>query len=140
LLRIYGAHGLTALALGDGSTKSGVELTGIADPQSQGGNAAVSSVQASITPVGSNGELALSPAPGVGFSGAAAIDPGGKFAGMAQLKPIVVAGPSAAAPATQAALVGADAVRGFLKANHAAVNGTGTDAKASVVRVICVRK
>jgi hypothetical protein len=140
LLRIYGAHGLTALALGDGSTKSSVELTGIADPQSQGGNAAVSSVQASITPVGSNGELALSPAPGLGFSGAAAIDPGGKFVGMARLKPIVVAGPSAAAPATQAALVGADAVRDFLKANRVAVNGTGTDAKASVVRVICVRK
>jgi hypothetical protein len=37
-------------------------------------------------------------------------------------------------------LVGAGAVRDFLKANHAAVNGTGTDAKASVVRVICVRK
>src|SRR6266478_5743094 len=51
LLRIYGARGLKPLTLGNGATKSGVELTGIADPQSQGGGAAVSSVRASVAPV-----------------------------------------------------------------------------------------
>ena len=40
LLRIYGARGLKPLALGDGAAKSAVELTGIADPQNQGGGAA----------------------------------------------------------------------------------------------------
>ena len=60
---------------------------------------------------------ALTPAPGLGFSGAAALDADGVFAGVALLKPVVVAGPSTAAPAAQAALVQADIVREFLKAN-----------------------
>jgi hypothetical protein len=140
LLRIYGARGLKPLALSDGAAKSGVEITGIADPQNQGGGAAASSVKASMAPVGSGGDLALSPAPAVGFSGAVALDSDGKFAGIALLKPVLVAGPPNAAPAAQAALVPADTVREFLKANGVSVAGGSPDAKASVVRVICVRK
>jgi hypothetical protein len=37
-------------------------------------------------------------------------------------------------------LVPADAVRDFLKANGVSAAGGSTDAKAAVVRVICVRK
>jgi len=140
LLRIYGARGLKPLALSNGAAKSGVEITGIADPQNQGGAAAASSVKASVTPVGSGNDLALAPAPAVGFSGAAAIDGDGKFAGIALLKPVVVAGPPNAAPAAQAALVPADTVREFLKANGVDAAGGSSDAKAAVVRVICVRK
>jgi peptidoglycan hydrolase-like protein with peptidoglycan-binding domain len=140
LLRIYGARGLKPLALGDGAAKSGVELTGIADPQNQGGGTAASSVKASITQVGSGNELALSPAPALGFSGAAGTDSDGKFAGIALLKPAVVAGPANATPAAQAVLVPADSVHEFLKANGVNATGGSSDAKASVVRVICVRK
>jgi peptidoglycan hydrolase-like protein with peptidoglycan-binding domain len=141
LLRIYGARGLKPLGLNNGAAKSAVEITGIADPQNQGGGAAASSVKASIVQVGSGGDLALSPAPGLGFSGAAALDADGKFAGMALLKPLVVAGPPNAGPATQATLVSADTLREFLKANGVNAAGSGpADAKASVVRVICVRK
>ncbi len=139
LLRVYGARGLKALALNAGEAKPQVELTGIADPQNQGGGAAVSSVKSSVAPVGTNGGLALTPAPGLGFSGAPALDADGKFAGIALLKPVLVAGPTAAAPA-QASLVKADSVRDFLKANGVNATGTSSDAKASVVRVICVRK
>jgi peptidoglycan hydrolase-like protein with peptidoglycan-binding domain len=64
LLRIYGARGLRPLALGDGAAKAGVELTGIADPENQGGGAAASSVRASVTPSGTGSGLALAPAPG----------------------------------------------------------------------------
>jgi peptidoglycan hydrolase-like protein with peptidoglycan-binding domain len=137
LLRIYGARGLKPLGLSNGTAQTGVELTGIADPQNQGGGAAASSVKASITQVGSGTDLALAPAPAVGFSGAAAFDHDGKFAGIALLKPVVVAGPSNAAPA---ALVSADIVREFLKANGVNAADGSSDAKASVVRVICVRK
>jgi peptidoglycan hydrolase-like protein with peptidoglycan-binding domain len=140
LLRIYGAHGLKPLGLAVGSAKSGVELTGIVDPQSQGGGAVASSVKASVTTVGSGNELALSPAPAVGFSGAAAFDTDGKFAGVALLKPVIVAGPASAASAAQAALIPADTVREFLKANGVNASDGSLDAKASVVRVICVRK
>jgi hypothetical protein len=140
LLRIYGARGLKPLGLGNGSAKSGVDLTGIADPQSQGGGAVASSVKSLITPVGGGNDLALNPAPGLGFSGAAALDGDGKFAGMALLKPVVVGGPATGTPSTQAALVQADIVRDFLKANGVTAATGSSDAKTSVVRVICVRK
>ena len=140
LLRIYGARGLKPLDLANGAAKSSVELTGIADPQNQGGGAAASTVKASIAQIGSGNDFALSPPPALGFSGAAAQDSDGKFAGIALLKPVIVAGPPNAAPAVQAALVPADIVREFLKANGVNAAGGSSDAKASVVRVICVRK
>jgi peptidoglycan hydrolase-like protein with peptidoglycan-binding domain len=136
LLRIYGARGLKSLGLGNGAAKTGIELTGIADPQSQGGGAAASSVKA--TQVGGGNDLA--PAPALGFSGAAAFDANGKFAGLALLKPVVVAGPPNAAPPAQATLVSADIVREFLKANGVNAADGSSEVKASVVRVICVRK
>lgn len=140
LLRIYGARGLRPLALDSGAAKSGVEITGITDPQNQGGGAATSSIRASVAQVGSGSDLALSPPPALGFSGGAALDSDGKFAGLALLKPVVVAGPPNAAPAAQATLVPADTLREFLKANGVIAAAGSTDAKASVVRVICVRK
>jgi peptidoglycan hydrolase-like protein with peptidoglycan-binding domain len=140
LLRIYGARGLRPLALGEGAAQSAVELTGISDPQNQGGGVAASSVKATVAQVGGGGDQALSPAPASGFSGAVALDGDGKFAGIALLRPAIVAGPSTAAPAAQAALVPADTVRDFLGANGVDTAGGSGDAKAAVVRVICVRK
>ena len=140
LLRLYGARGLKPLSLSNGAGKSSVDLTGISDPQNQGGGNAASSVKASVTSIGSGGDLALSPPPAVGFSGAAALDSDGKFAGVALLKPAIVAGPPNATPAAQAVLVPADAVREFLKTSGVDTAGGSADAKASVVRVICVRK
>jgi peptidoglycan hydrolase-like protein with peptidoglycan-binding domain len=140
LLRIYGARGLKPLGVSEDTARTSVELTGISDPQNQGGGAAVSSVKASVAPIGGGGDLALSPPPALGFSGAAALDGDGKFAGVALLKPVIVAGPAAATPAAQAVLVPADSVREFLKANGVNAAGGSSDARASVVRVICVRK
>jgi peptidoglycan hydrolase-like protein with peptidoglycan-binding domain len=135
LLRIYGARGLKPLALNGGAAKSNFELTGIADPQNQGGAAAVSVVKAQL-----GSDAWLTPVPGLGFSGSAALDADGVFAGLALLKPVVVAGPTITATAPQASLVNADTVRAFLKANGVATAGGSSDAKASAVRVICVRK
>lgn len=136
LLRIWGARGLQPLGVDGGAAKPEVELTGIADPQNQAGGGAVGRVSATVTPSGR--ELALNPAPGLGFSGAAARDADGVFAGVALLKPVLVAGPStAAAPAR---LVPADIVRGFLRAQGVTPSAAAAgDAKAAVVRVICVR-
>src|ERR1700738_3053185 len=103
LLRIYGARGWKPLGLTNGAAKSGVELTGIADPQNQGGGAAASTVKASMTQVGSGNDFALSPAPALGFSGAAGLDSEGRFTGIGLLKPVVVAGPPNAAPPGRAA-------------------------------------
>jgi len=139
LLHIYGARGLKPLSLAGDGAKTNVDVIGIADPQSQGGAAGVSNLKGTLAPVTSS-DSALSPPPAVGFSGGPAIDPDGKFAGVALLKPAMVAGPATAVPASQAVMVSADTVRAFLKANSVTANGASTDAKASVVRVICVRK
>ena len=147
LLHIYGAQGLKPLNLSDGAgksdtVKSSVDIVGIADPQNQGGGAAVTSIKSQVAQISTGGDLALSPPPAVGFSGAAAFDEDGRFAGLAVLKPVVVATAVAATtpPATQAVLVSGDAVRDFLKANDVTASGTSKDAKAAAVRVICVRK
>ena len=138
LLRLYGARGLVPIGLGGKPASLLLDVVGIADPQSQGGGAAVSLAKAQVVPAAS-GEPALVPAPGVGFSGAAAHDESGSFAGIVLLKPAIVAGP--APSASQGVLVPAEAVRAFLKKTNVAISdAVGGDAKASVVRIICVRK
>ncbi|MFT4120782.1 serine protease [Bradyrhizobium sp.] len=139
LLHIYGARGLKPLGLTGGTGKTTVDVVGIADPQNQAGAAGVSSLKATLS-AATGSDAALSPPPAVGFSGAPAIDGDGKFAGIALLKPAMVAGPATTVPASQAVMVSADIVRDFMKANGVAPNGTSSDAKAAVVRVICVRK
>jgi hypothetical protein len=83
----------------------------------------------------------LDPAPKPGFSGAAAVDAQGRFAGMVDLKPAVVAGSGAAQGAT---VLPADAIRGFLQAHGATPTAANAGQPApmaqSVLRVICVRK
>ena len=138
LLRIYGAHGLTPLALSGGGTPSNIEITGIADPQSQAGGAAVSSTKASVAALG--GDLALTPPPPPGFSGAAAQDSNGRFAGIAVLKTAVIATAVASAASLQGVLMPGDTVREFLKSHRLGGASSTSDARAATVRVICVRK
>ena len=137
LLRIYGASGLNALAMHlSGSAESNVTVTGIADPERQDGHATITSVRA--TAVTSGDAVTLSPDPGAGFAGAIAIDDNGVFAGVVRLKSAIVAGP-ATAPAS-ASLTSAATVQSFLRANHITPATEQTDAKAAVLRIICVRK
>lgn len=139
LLRIYGAQGLTPIPLDGGGTTSAVNLIGIADPAAQGGGATVSSVAAQITSAGNGDELMLSPAPGAGFSGAAALDANKQFAGLALLKPATDTG-APTTQATQARLVKASVLSDFLRAHKIAMATGPADARVAVVRVICVRK
>lgn len=136
LLRLYGARNLIPAAVGgEGAEGDDLILVGVADPLAQAGGGTVTSSAAR-----SAGQ-AIAPAPKPGFSGAAALDAGGRFAGIVDLNGSLVAGSGAAGPA--ATLVPAAAVRGFLDEHHimmpqAAANGRAFD--QSVLRVICVRK
>jgi hypothetical protein len=133
LIRVYGARNLSPAALAGESGKSDdLTLVGVADPLAQEGGAAVTTASAHLTAQG------VEPAPRLGFSGAAAIDAQGRFAGMVELKSPMVAGIGTGTQ--QATLVSADAVREFLAA-HAVAPAAGHGAiDQSVVRVICVRK
>ena len=134
LLRLYGVRGLAPMSFAeDASAANVLTLLGIADPRSDGGDEVTRST-AQRTDQG------LDPVPGLGYSGAAAVDAQGRFAGMVTMKAPVVAGAVAIPRAT---LVSAAAVRAFLQSQGVAVSagqepGPGATAR-SILRVICVR-
>jgi hypothetical protein len=132
LLRLYGARDLVPAAL-DGATGApgAVTLYGVADPLAQGGGAAVGSAAAQVS------AQSLDPAPKPGFSGAAAVDAQGHFAGIVELKSPIVAGPGVA---PQATLIPASAVHTFLQAQGIVPADGHVAMEESIVRVICVRK
>ncbi len=141
LIRLYGARHLTPIGLiGARPQGDDVTLVGIADPQSQAGEAVISTASAKLGP-GAN-ERPLDTPPPPGFFGAAAIDRQGQLAGVVVSKPAVIAG-GESAPAPQAAVVPTAKLIPYLDASYVApASGKPgvNEARASVVRVICVRQ
>ena len=136
LLQVFAARELTPAALGEGARGSDVTLIGIADPQMQDGGSAVSSLKARVLAAAGSPQP-LEPAPALGFAGAAALDGDAKLVGMVDVR---TPSDKAGAPAT---IVPAEAIRAFLTAQSIApASGPASldDAKAALVRVICVRK
>jgi peptidoglycan hydrolase-like protein with peptidoglycan-binding domain len=137
LLRVYGASDLVPAALAQEGARGGdLTLVGIADPQTQAGARAATTVAARL-----DGN-AIQPVPQLGFAGALALDGQGRVVGMVTLKTPVPASAGAVTP-PQATVVPFDAMRQFLAAQNVtpAAGRTGTDAvKASLVRLICVRR
>jgi len=136
LLRVFGGKNLVPAALASApGDASDATLVGIADPERQNGAGTVSTVKVRL--LAANGAARpLEPVPTAGFSGAAALDGAARVLGMVDLRP-----PSGAG--TQAAMVPAETIRAFLQAQSVAPEAGPAsldDAKASVVRVICVRK
>jgi hypothetical protein len=137
LLRVYGQRGLTPLSLAVGASSAGdVTLAGIPDPKEQSGERKLREIKARLR--GTAVEL-RQPVPMAGFSGAAAIDGQGRFLGMLEMRSAVLASAEPAAPPVR--LVTAAKIGDFLAAHHVkTATAPGADAKAAVVRVICVRK
>ena len=138
LLRIYGPRKGAPLMLGGDTPKPGnVTLVGIPDPKEQDGSGKLTEVKARLAD-GSAIEL-RQPVPMAGFSGAAALDAQGRVLGMMEMGHAVLASVEASAPPVR--LISADTIRGFLSAQHVETPTTASaDAKAAVVRIICVRK
>jgi peptidoglycan hydrolase-like protein with peptidoglycan-binding domain len=138
LLRLYGARNLAPAALAGESKGDALTLFGVGDPLAQAGDTAVMNVAARRTGQG------VEPVPKLGFSGAAAVDAQGRFAGMVDLTSPVAAGGRSVLP--QATIVPADAVRSFLTAQGITLETGAAPAadhaaiEKSVMRVICVRK
>jgi hypothetical protein len=133
LLRVFAWQTLTPARLGnDSAGGDDLSLIGVADPLAQQGGDAVTHAAAHR-----NAET-IEPSPAPGFSGAAAVDAQGRFAGIVELRSQPAAG--SAAPSRQAVLVSAAAVRTFLSA-HRITPAAGSGAMdQSVLRVICVRR
>jgi hypothetical protein len=138
LLRVYGPRKLSPLALTQNAGKSGdLTLIGIPDPKEQSGGRKLTEIKARLLD-GAAIEL-RQPVPMAGFSGAAALDGQGRFVGMMEMRNAVLASVEPSAPPVR--LVSAGTIREFLSVHHVAAADTpSADAKASVVRMICVRK
>lgn len=148
LLRVYGPRKLSPLALTQNAGKTGeLTLIGIPDPKEENGSRKLTEIKARLLD-GAAIEL-RQPVPMAGFSGAAALDGQGRFVGMMEMRNAVLASIEPSAPPVR--LVSAETIRGFLSAHHVALadtqagdantsNTKTSDAKASVVRMICVRK
>ena len=138
LLRVYGPRKLSPLSFAQDAPKTGeLTLFGIPDPKEQDGSRKLTEIKARLVN-GTAIEL-RQPVPMAGFSGAAALDTQGRFLGMMEMRNAVLASIEPAAPPVR--LVTAQTIRGFLAANNIAASAApATDAKASVVRMICVRK
>ncbi len=137
LLRVYGPRKFPALSFGPNANKTGdVTLTGIPDPKEQN-DRKLTEIKARL--VGGTAIELRQPVPMAGFSGAAALDGQGRFLGMMEMRNAVLASIEPSAPPVR--LVTAQTIREFLDAHHvAASDAPSADAKASVVRMICVRK
>jgi hypothetical protein len=136
LLRVHGAKATTPLPLAKISATGAVTLVGIADPQSQSGGSASSILRARLDPKG-----LVDPVPPLGFSGAAAIGDDG-LRGLVRLDLPQTAGTAAVTPIKNG-LTQVAAVQAMLNAQGITPT-TGrvseADVKASLARVICVRK
>jgi hypothetical protein len=137
LLRVYGVPDVVPASFASAGAEADLTLLGIADPQAQAGGAAVSAV-----PVKAKGDI-VEPAPQLGFSGAPVLDGKGRFVGLVKLRNPIVASIGAANSQPQAALISGQTIHGFLEAQNlplATRQPGAAGGKASVVRVICIRK
>ncbi len=132
LIRVHGAKEMRPLPLSVQPPHSAeLTLVGIGDPQMQGGGAGASTAAAQIRGL-DGGSVILDPPPPSGFSGAAVLDAQGQFVGLAGLQ-----------TANRATLVSAASARKFLEFHKVAPaigSASLADARASVSRLICVRK
>jgi hypothetical protein len=137
LLRVYGKHHLTPVRFSNvGPVTADLTVVGITDPHIQNGGGNLSELKARL-----NGASAIElrqSVPVAGLTGAAAVDAEGRVLGMMETRSMVVASAEPAVPPVR--LISAEIIRGFLAAHHVTEAPGGNDAKASVVRIICVKK
>ena len=138
LLRVYGPRKMPPLALPLDAPKAGeLTLIGNPDPKEQNGSRKLTEIKARL--VDGMAIEPRQPVPMAGFSGAAALDAQGHVLGMMEMRSFVLASTDAAAPPVR--LVSAEKIRNFLGAHDVPLaQAPAGDAKASVVRIICVRK
>lgn len=138
LLRVYGPRKVTPLALpADSARPSDLTLIGIPDPKEQDAPKKLTEIKARLAEA--NAIELRQPVPMAGFSGAAALDAQGRFVGMTEMRNAVLASIEPTLPPVR--LVPAAAIRDFLTAHHIeAPQAPAADARAALVRIICVRK
>jgi trypsin-like peptidase/putative peptidoglycan binding protein len=137
LVRVYGVHKLPALAPATEAAKAGdITLLGIPDPKEQNGGRKLTEIKARLA---DGAAIALrQPVPMAGFAGAAALDAQDRFVGIMETRNVTLASAEPTLPPVR--LIGAASIREFLDSQHVPLAPADADARAAVVRIICVRK
>lgn len=134
LLRVYGRRDLVVASMSE-KTSGDFTLVGIPDPHIQGGGKSRAEVKAQL---GEGNAIRLHQSvPLGGFSGAAALDAKGSVLGMMETRNAQLASSENALPPVR--LIPANAIRDFLARYNVAAATGASDARAAVLRVICVR-
>jgi len=134
LLRVYGKRDLAVASL-SGKASGDFTLVGIHDPHIQGGGRKRAEVKAHLAD--GNAIRLRESVPLGGFSGAAALDDKGRVLGMMETRNAQLASSENSLPPVR--LVPAAAIRDFLARHNVAAAADAGDARAAIVRVICVR-
>ena len=138
LLRVYGARKLKVLPLAREAAKAGeITLVGIPDPQEQNGAKALTEIKGKLS---DSAAIAFARSvPTAGLGGAAALDAKGQFTGIMATSSFALASAEPTLPPVR--LISAATIRDFLDKQHVPAAATANgDARASLVRIICVRQ
>ena len=134
LLRVYGKRDLAVAPLSRNASGD-FTLVGIHDPHIQGGGKKRAEVKAQL---GEGNAIRLRESvPLGGFSGAAALDDKARVIGMMETRNAQLASSENSLPAVR--LIPAAAISDFLARHNVAAAADAGDARAAIVRVICVR-
>ena len=134
LLRVYGKRDLAVAPLSR-NVSGDFTLVGIHDPHIQGGGKKRAEVKAQL---GDGNAIRLRESvPLGGFSGAAALDGKGRVIGMMETRNAQLASSQNSLPPVR--LIPAAAISDFLTRHNVAAAADAGDARAAIVRVICVR-
>jgi S1-C subfamily serine protease len=137
LLRVYGPLNAAPAALApDMNPKGDITLVGIPDPREQNGLTKLTEVKARLTQT--NGIELRQDVPMSGFSGAPAVDAHGQVIGIMEMRNFVLASNEPAAAPVH--LISSETIRAFMATHGVNVENETGEAKASIVRIICVRK
>jgi len=138
LLRVYGAAELSAVALPrEAAAKPGdVSLVGFPDPKEENGGKELIAFKARLS--GSQAIVPRQAVPMAGLAGAAALGSNGEFLGIVETRNYELASLHPTVPPVR--LIAAPAIRTFLAKHHAVADGAASNARQSLVRIICVRK
>lgn len=138
LLRVYGARKLKAVPLAREAAKAGdITLIGIPDPQEQNGAKNLTEIKGKLS---DSAAIAFARSvPTAGLGGAAALDGKGQFAGIMATSTFTLASAEPTLPPVR--LISAATIRDFLDRQHVpAAPAASGDTRASLIRIICVRR
>jgi hypothetical protein len=141
LLRVFGARGLSVAALADTLPPGQATLRRVPEPDAGSGGGKSADGKVKDEPVEIGGGASVQPLPENGHAGGGIFNADGRLAGLLATRETIIASAGGGTAAVPAALLPVGALRAFLDEHQVRpATSPASDARASVVRIICVRQ